>query len=139
MTPQPASTPHLTPASTPSTLASTLTMLPSLTWTSTKMETSSAASTVKTKTVDLRVHRASPFMCLRVTGCGCKLTIFTAVSATMLSSITFSRLFSCCPTKPTVLIFLLLLPVKDWVLSERCRSCSNVCLKGGHGQCLRCY
>ena len=31
---------------------------------------------------------------------------------------------------------LLSLPVKDWALLERCKSCSDVCLKGGHGQCL---
>ena len=30
----------------------------------------------------------------------------------------------------------LLLPVKDQALSERCESCGDVCLKGGHGQCL---
>ena len=32
-----------------------------------------------------------------------------------------------------------LLPAKDWALSERCNSCSGVCSKGGHGQCLGCY
>ena len=34
-----------------------------------------------------------------------------------------------------------LLVVKDWALSECCKSCSNVCWKGGHGhsQCLGCY
>ena len=33
----------------------------------------------------------------------------------------------------------LLLPVKDWAVTERCKSCSDACLKGGHGQCLGCY
>ena len=32
-----------------------------------------------------------------------------------------------------------LLVVKDWAPSERCKSCSNMCLKGGHGQRLGCY
>ena len=30
-------------------------------------------------------------------------------------------------------------PVKDWTLSERCKSCSAVCFKGGHDLCLGCY
>ena len=38
-----------------------------------------------------------------------------------------------------VVFAFLLLPVKDWAVSECCKSCGDVCLKGGHGQCLRCY
>ena len=34
----------------------------------------------------------------------------------------------------------LLLPAKDWALSERCKSCSDECLqlKDSHGQCRGC-
>ena len=39
----------------------------------------------------------------------------------------------------TTLLLLLLFPVKDWALSECCKSCSGACLRGGHGQCLGCY
>ena len=34
---------------------------------------------------------------------------------------------------------LISLPVKNCALPERCKSCSDVCLEGGHGQCLGCY
>ena len=29
--------------------------------------------------------------------------------------------------------------VEDWAQSERCKSCSDVCLKGRHGQSRGCY
>lgn len=36
-------------------------------------------------------------------------------------------------------LHLLLLPVKDWRQSDRCKSCNDVCLKGGHGQHRHCH
>ena len=36
----------------------------------------------------------------------------------------------------TMLPILLLLPVKEWSLSQRSTFCNDVCLKCGHGQCL---
>ena len=47
--------------------------------------------------------------------------------------------FSMFKFTPFLLLLLLLLLVKDWVLSEHCKSSSSVWLKCGHCQCFWCY